>query len=317
MNTLKRYFYGIIAGLILVTSPAIAATETSQPDEAECPSPGEGSIVLNADGNYTLTHDGCVTIWEPATKIDPVVTGQMTFNPKTDTISYDYQIHNTGKGQQPIAGMRLDGSNACFNIRAPESWRGQAATGSIKGRGFNVGISRMVGPYGVDRLKGVVPGAQLGGIGFDNTDLPGVGNVYLWGATSKDERPAFHNEKLDLEFNEIQLKNYVPRLAPVPMIPVASPFNAAAVLTAIQQHLDKDLVGLWLVQPAFAGQLDSLFQKAINSVQGHNLSGARDTIRELQTLIERAQGGKAKTIDPLAVQVLVFDLKVVDQRLGN
>ena len=101
------------------------------------------------------------------------------------------------------------------------------------------------------------------------------------------------------------------------MIPVASPFNAATVLTAIRQHMNKDLVALGLVQPALAGQLDGLFQKAINSAIGNNVAGVRDTIRELQVQIERAQGGKVKTIDPLAVQVLVFDLKVVDQRLGG
>ncbi len=345
MKTYHRCLYWVATGFIFVAASAVAANDEDVADECISTSQ-ENAIVLNADGNYVLTHDGCVTIWEPMTKIDPEVIGHMTFNASTQTISYDYQIHNNGKSRQPIAGMRLDGSSASFNVRFPPGWGGHAENfysprrdlnGRVLSGGFNVGISRWPGAYGVNSLKGVQPGAMLGGIGFDNADLPGVGNVYLWGATAKDRRPSFHDEILDKEFNQITRANsYVPRLAPIPMIPVSTPFDpkaprktpmpgtpvipvtgpfdAANVLTHIQKHLDTDLIKLNLVEPVVAGQLDRLFQVAIAAAKTNNLTAARTYIQDMYKLIEREQGGN-KAIDQLAAKVLIFDLKYVEKRI--
>ena len=143
------------------------------------------------------------------------------------------------------------------------------------------------------------------------------------------------------QLSELEANNFVPRPAAVPLISVPDPFDAAAVLGSLREHVKTDLINLDQIDPVFAAQLDRLFETAIAAVNQGNLAAARSDIKALRRLLHKEHKGlekadddkdkkakkdeedeahdKGKTglITKLAAKVLDFDLKYIEKRVKD
>ncbi len=145
------------------------------------------------------------------------------------------------------------------------------------------------------------------------------------------------NSSVGVAYHELRRNDFVPRPVAVPLIPVSNPFDAATVLTSMQKHVNQDLVGMKLIDPTFASQLDRLFQTAIAAAKGGNIVALKSNLKDLRQLLKREHADvdkddedgdkdddgknkekdKSQLIDKLAARVLDFDLKYIQKRLGD
>lgn len=305
------------------------------------------SIVLDPDtGNYIITFRSTFPsrelhriVFVPATKIDPLVKSKFKATDGGGTISYGYKIKNDDKAKQSLISFRFIASSVVKSDQiTPKGWYGNVLQ-NIGGRG--VRINWHFGNLGENENKGLLPGESQNGFSIKSQDLPGIATARLSGNTPvlalPDEGPAMDSE-VGKQLNQLTANDFVPRPAAVPLIPVPSPFDAAAVLTSLQKHVKEDLVGMTLIEPVLASRLDPLFAVAIDAAQRGNAEGTRKAIKDIRHLLKREhedvdkndddeaedddQDDKKKNqhknkrlIDKLAAKVLDFDLRYVEKRV--
>lgn len=334
-------FLSVIVLSVMVSAAHAAAI--SEPTPA--PTGSQEGIVFDAQtGNYAITYEAedeirpnalYQTIFVPATKVDPTVKSRFHHAHNDKTVVYTYKIKNGPNAKQNIDNIDFIASSIHTRMESPKNWKSIVVT-NFDGQGFRAGWNY----WGEDDLRGIAPNAKLGGFGFKSDDLPGIGFIRFQGATPI---LGFAGDGLSEEM-EAELKNLrkmevdsVPRPAAVPLIPVPNPFDAAAVLTSMQKHVNQDFVSMKLVDPAFASQLDRLFQTAIAAAKGGNSVALKSNLKDLRRMLKSEHADvdkddegwdkdddgkdkekdKSRLIDKLAAKVLDFDLKYIQKRLGH
>lgn len=287
---------------------------------------------------YKSVYDGDLVevTFVPATKIDPAFISKFKINDQSNIV-YRYKVRNGEKSKQSLVTLVLDASNVYHKSQVtPKGWDGSSVP-DYGGNGYTVGWS-------YDNLStetsGIRPGQSQSGFGIESSDLPGIGTVRLNGNTPIQGFPdpgPDPESSVGKQFNELHSKNFVLRPAAVPLIPVPNPFDAAAVLTSMQKHINQDLVTMNLIDPSFASQLDRLFRTAISAAKGGNTVALKGNLKDLRHMLKREHadvdqddedGGKdndgkdkekdkSRLIDKLAAKVLDFDLKYIQKRLGH
>lgn len=295
----------------------------------------EGVILNPQTGDYTVTYKQDDMFYEvvfvPATKINPVLKSKFKMTKDGSVTSYNYSLKNETKSVQPIHALRTEITNINANsLMSPEGWRGNVVP-NLQRTGLPV---RLNWSYLANQVAGgLPPGKKQNGFRLDSNDLPGItimriegaAPTTLWLGSVPDVDTPVGAQILQLTSN-----NYVPRPVAVPLIPVSNPFDAAAVLTSLQKHVNQDMVSMNLIDPAFASQLDRLFQTAIAAAKGGNTVALKGNLKDLRQMLKRehadvdkeddAKGkekDKSQLIDKLAAKVLDFDLKYILKRLGH
>lgn len=296
----------------------------------------EGVVVNPETGNYTITYKDDDTfsevVFEPSTKIDAALKSKFHIAERKNVITYRYILKNGKHSKQNIDALTTYISNVNGELKNPKAWDGRTVPNIVDNR------LRLSWIYdGNVDLGGLKPNEGLTGFGLESFDLPGIGIVQITGAARPTTWLGIPDpaSTVGKQVNNLRMNNFVPRHAAVPLIPVPNPFDAAAVLTSMQKHINQDLVAMKLVDPALASQMDSLFQTAIAAAKGGNTVALKGYLKDLRQMLKRehadvdqddegwdddAKGkgkDKSRLIDKLAAKVLDFDLKYIQKRLGD
>jgi hypothetical protein len=304
------------------------------------------SIVLDpVTGDYIITYQGLDlegnskwqrVVYEPATKLDPTIKSIFSLN-AGGLISYQYKIKNGRNSKQSLKSIRLLATSAIpMSQVTPHGWEGIIIPNDLlpdfRDAWFRIGWSY----FGQDRTDGLAPGHNQQGFKFESNDLPGVAVAKLEGSVGMngfpDEGPGDDNP-IRPEYKKLMRNDFVPRFVAIPIIPVPTPFNAAIVLSGIQKHIKDDLIGMKLIDPVLASQLDRLLQAALDAAKINNTTAVRSNLKEARKLLKKEHADadseddmdfdkddanetrKSALIDKLAARVLDFDLKYVEKRL--
>lgn len=332
-----------LVGLALYLLVATAQGASLTPISPAPPGATEGVVFDLETGNYVITYEAAddlrpqglyQTIYIPATKIDPSVKSRFKEMGHTDAIVYTYKVRNEKKSKQNLGGVLMTTvSHAYSGSVAPRGWRGSIIT-NVDGSGFRVGWHYS----GSEDLGGIIPGASLDGLELRSRDLPGVGIMQLMGSTPIRAYAGYGpSQEIVDQVKAIDQKDFVPRTVALPKIPVASPFNATAVLTSLRKHVKDDFVKMQLIEPEFANRLDQGFATAIEAASRGGTEGLRQELKSLRHMLkgfgepeEAEHAAKKKDTDEaedqvktkewphpiakLAARVLDFDLKYVEKR---
>lgn len=327
--TMKSDLIGILAGSLLTVSFVAAAEDSIVVD------PNTGDYIIT----YRIKRAGETTrvVFVPATKIDPGVKWDIKISGnKPDVFLYRYRFKNGHTSRQYLEGARLTASNAIPDSATPPAgWDSTVYPDSSSSTSF---VSWF---FKGNDIGGLKIGTSLGGFEFKSMDLPGVGDMEFFGSAPAGQ--AFPGEgprsssPIRAQFDEITDHNFVSRNSAVPRINVPSPFDAAVVLTGMQKHVNQDLITMKLIDPAFASQLDSLFQNAISAAKGGNTVALKGNLKDLRRLLKSEhadvdkddedwdkeddgkdkKNDKTRLIDKLAAKVLDFDVKYILKHLEN
>ncbi|MCR4346921.1 MAG: hypothetical protein NUV55_06940 [Sulfuricaulis sp.] len=300
----------------------------------------EGILLDPQTNNYIVTYkDGYgfynSVMFEAATKIEPVLKSKFKHPNSANTVVYEYKLKNGTRSKQNINMFLAHVSSINpGSPMGPKGWDGRAIPTLTDS---TLRLSWMYDSE--EHLGGLAPGRSIGEFKVESSDLPGITVMEITGAakatTWLGHTPPF-DTPVGKQLWELKTNNFVPRPAAVPLIPVPNPFDAAAVLTNMQRHVNQDLVGMKLIDPAFASQLDRLFQTAIAAAKGGNTVALKGNLKDLRQMLKREHADvdkddedwdkdddknkekdKSRLIDKLAVKVLDFDLKYIQKRLGN
>ncbi len=302
-------------------------------------------VVFNPEmSDYTITYKGVSgnfyeVILVPATKIDPALKSKFKWIGNTNAVRYEYKLKNGFKAKQPIAQFITYVSNVNpGSLVDPKDWYGTIVpTG--KRPGLRLSWAYVGRDLLDDKISGLFPGQSLHGLALESSDLPGIAIVEIQGdrtTTAWLGNTPEINTSVGQRVAELEANDFIPRPAAVPLIPVPNPFDAAAVLTSMQKHVNQDLASMKLIDPAFASQLDRLFQAAIDAAKGGNTVALKGDIKDLRRMLKSEHAdvdkddedggkddddgkekGKSRLIDKLAAKVLDFDLKYIQKRLGH
>ena len=306
----------------------------------------EEGIVKNANGDYIITfrsESGQMIqwLWEPATKIDPMVSSKFRRRSKPESLVYSYKITNGKKSAQDLGVIRFVASNTISSTQVvPTGWDGLMKQDWGRSSGVIVAWS-------FDTDGGLKPGSHQGDFSFESNDLPGVGRMELIGVApvpsiqqilpdgplSEDmsELSPVRQQFTDLEANE-----FVPRNTAIPKIPVSTPYDGAAVLDALRAHITKDIADLKLIEPTLASELDRALQAAADAIRRDSIKAAREHLHDAFKLVHKAhpdlerdgwddegddqsngKSAKVHPVDRLAARVIAFDIKYVEKRLDK
>jgi hypothetical protein len=299
----------------------------------------EGVVMHPETGNYVVTYKAWngffnSVIFEPATKIDPTLKSKFISSDSGNAVIYQYKLRNGAKARQNIEMFLTHVSNINpGGPIAPPDWDGRVFPTFTDSNLRLSWTHEGVGPSG-----GLAPGKTADGFRVESNDLPGVVVMQIKG-NARHTTWLGHMPPIDTRVGQqvalLESMDHVPELAAAPTIPVPTPFEAAAVLTAIQIHLAKELVRRKLVEPSLASRLDGLFLTAIVVAKGGNTVALKSHLKELRLLLKSQYGeidkedddkDDGKDIDKdfvkardkkLAAKVLDFDLKYIQRRLGN
>lgn len=338
MNVQKRNrsWYRVAAKLVslcLLSSVSAVAQE------------GESLTYDPETGIYTIyyynTYDQPTPVLQHAqfelpTRIDPNIKFELKES-EQGSILYRYKLKSGMASKQDLVLMRLDANSAYPEGQmTPTGWHGSVNPDPAS-IGVVVGWSKLVRDG-----TGLKPGQSQGGFGAQSQDLAGVGMVETWGRVRRDLKPfpdmgPSSKTEIGRQYYDLIEKNdSVRRPAAVPKIPNPQPFDAAAVLTSLQKHVKEDIVGMKLIDPVFAAQLDRGLQAALDAAKRGNTAGLKGQIKELRLMLKgfgepgEVDHSNAKDdipedqiktkawphpISKLAARVIDFDLEYIEKRV--
>jgi len=365
-------FVALLATLyptILLSAPVPTSGRTPKTHVSP---PGESLVLDPASGDYTITYaDNAGNLHQakfvPATKIAPVVSSAFQLN-DNGIIAYRYTIANGMGAKQPItligiynissfyynqplppylSGATLQEGLAVSKIWnapivTPDRWQGDAAPDFDHASMVRAGWSFPTEAYPNEKSHiGVAPGEIQAGFGFVSRDLPGIGQVKLWGETSIDEG---YDDEGPLPWSVVgnqlyvlETNNFVLRNVAAPTIAVLNPFDAAVLLESIQTQMHT-WIDKQLLDATFSSQLDRSFQSAISAYRLNQPKVGKKEIQTMRELIKKEQPdlgrdeehesnkgheknddrkSQSALIDRLAARVLDFDLEYVTKHAGR
>ena len=337
IRRLKNIFSPMLGIAFILAIPAYGQAQ----EEGVFLDPQTGDYLIRFKSYTGLIEEG---IFYPHTKIEPTVKSKSKLT-DDGSIMYRYKVRSGNASKQNLVTVIIYASNAhAAGQISPSGWGGSVAP-NLDGNGYIVSWSSLLSKRTKEgdktALQGLSPNSGMAEFGFYSADLPGVGIMRLRGKASitmlPDEGPD-PSSPVGITYHELRQKDFVPRPAAVPLIPVPNPFDAAAVLTSMQKHVNQDMVSMKLIDPAFASQLDQLFQAAIDAAKGGNTVALKSDIKDLRQMLKREHADvgkddedwdkdnndgknkekdKSRLIDKLAARVLDFDLRYVAKQITD
>lgn len=326
--------YGFLAVIFIALSSNVFAEQDSIASD-------------HATGNYVITYrsysgEMVHVIWEPATKIDPIIKWNVKKNTsKPDVLSYRYEFKNGKEARQSLEGGRFLASMIIGSSQTqPSGWNGTVANDWGRSSGVVVGWSFFHAGSKNRNSGGIKPNSALGGFGLESTDLPGIGTMELWGyvptgrQSLPDEGPS-EMSPIRNQFVDLQRSDFVARNTAVPLVAVGNPYDATLTLNNLRNHISQDVINLKLIETNLAFQLDRWLKAAADAISLNNTKAARENLHEAMKLLKKEHpdcdkedmdkrddsedDGKYSVekvvIDRLAAQIIAFDIKYVDKRL--
>ncbi|MHB8728386.1 MAG: hypothetical protein ACYC9K_05040 [Sulfuricaulis sp.] len=345
MNKSTFILYALCVLMPSLAGAASANTPFDSHPEGNCPAAqpsypadiaGSGDTLVRDrnTGNWVLTHNGVQSVYVPGTKFTPCIQAWFEAH-DGGKVTYRYRLRNSKGSMQPIEDIRIMTADAVDKVTSPRGWQSSDIP-DWQDTGWK-GVSWSVistDPGGID------PGKSLEGISFSANYLPGIAMAefqytpnqvfYLNGGDENMELEDYQTPAFD-QLVDLMSNNYISRNVAAPAIAIPNPFDPAVLLTAIQSHIDKDLVRMNLIDPLLVTSLDQVLQTAIHDLPAGNMSVVRRDIEKARHLIEAARGGmdkddeddgnhdkdKPHLIDKLAARVLDFDLRYVERHIKD
>jgi hypothetical protein len=204
-------------------------------------------------GNYIIQYIGVgdtvvTVVFEPATKIDPIITAAVRLQKNEDTLTYEYSIKNGEKSKQNLVSFEIE-YKAEVSDNTTNGWYSRKIfDGKIEDdRWFTFDAMRWrwSGDQGLER------GWSVSGFVLKSNGLPGIVNAYFQGLAAEYGTPD-GGPFSDLHLEILKLMdfptNYVSRRAIGPVLP-PSPFIPLAFLDTLLSYTRQSAALGWLAPP--------------------------------------------------------------------
>jgi len=238
---------------------------------------------------YQENGDLFVTIFEPATKVDPFVHSVVSFNTNVNSYVYHYELTNSVSSKQRLRVFSVEHYTPVTDIMSPSS--------SWRARYFRfapiLDWANSRGESGLRHPKdGIAPDSSQSGFGFESKGLPTIVTCYFRGGISKtftftENAPIEVEEFLQTHgkfpANTVQRKTLGPKAPPFPFFP------AAFLDTLVSYTRQSGGLG-WIADQQTSEKYETRFHSAQTALQEDRLDDTRQTLYQVLQEVQTDSG---------------------------
>src|SRR3990172_2712483 len=270
--------------LLMIISPLIAV---AQVEPSVTFDPGTGNYFVRYMGHVGEDQDPAIIerIFEPTTKISPMIGARVSRHGDSLLFTYDYTIRNGATSVQRLQDFDIEIGSSLSNTVSPgDSWHtGFYSIASV----FGWYDSR--GQDGVpDPLDGIAPDSLEKGFSFSSVGLPAIVNSYSRG------KPA-----VILSFPDEPPSEIVDALRPLRAFPHNSvvrrtvgprdptyPFDTLVFVDTLLSYVTESHSLNWINSESIADKYTSYFILARTQLESNNVSVARLKLQQVLTDVD-------------------------------
>ena len=257
-----------------------------------------GNYILEFVGNSSVGEfDTLVTmIFEPPTKVDPIINSRVTYYVDSLYYLYQYSITNGSNAVQRLVNFRLYfNEDVDVKNKQTNNWHG--------GHYYNSSISHHISWWGDG---GLGPTWHSDGFAISSVNLPGIGQAGGQGSTSmtsyKYGRPGYLLEK---ELLRLSVKKAAFVLTPT-IIPVIIPEGVTQIefIDTLVNYSDSSYSFGWIKDEQTRDKYDNYFNTAKTYLEQNNNNAAKS---ELQKVLTDCNTDSSSVLTSEAYALLYFN----------
>jgi len=277
----------------------------------------DGKITYDEkSGNFLLQwtgRDGTrkTIVYEPATKLDPVIAAGVEYDGKADRFRYSYGLSNLPTSRQKLTHLYLELRAPIQEVKAPDAtWHSKPFTDFLREK-FKVEGGWVWSQVMQGRI-GLLPGEKAVGLSYLSSGLPAVVRCYaqphpilvgIGEELPEELHAAIHREMWTIPYGV----TVGPALPP-------QPFEPASFARRIIGMVDVSLQEGWIESPTVAQEIRTLLGNAVAALQRQDITQAASIVR---TLLQRVEQENERTLLSEAYALLKFNLEFLQKQLGS
>jgi hypothetical protein len=239
-------------------------------------------------GDQIIEKDSIVTVrFEPATKIDPIISAHVTADNDSNRYIYSYRIENGAKAVQRLTKFVVEfGEGVEVTNHTVDGWHDQ--------RRYKISPRTEIENKWTWRdNQGLDPGKYNENFHLASRSLPGIMNSYFRSDRDiiryPDEGPS---RQIRSEIAKLTVfpADHVQRRTVSPAA-ISSPFEETTFLDTLSSYTRQSRELGWITDQAIADKYSGLFSEARSQVQQNNTAGARTTLNKVLQEVERDRMG--------------------------
>jgi hypothetical protein len=265
----------------------------------------EGDVYIELDSLFTTT-------FEPATKIAPTVTSNVTVEKGSKMFIYDYVVSNGAASKQNLDYFILEfGDVEDVSSSTENGWRNQRRL-KPGAEGLDNKWSWSAAKPGV---RVISPGESYGGFKIASPGLPGIANAYFQGATSIKAQfvGTMRNREVAKQISALRSfpTNYVSKKTIAPVIKPDS-ITVSALLDSLISYKHQALALGWITNRGIANSLDQKLENARRQLERGNNKAAKNM---LEAFLNEVEAQKDKHLTSEAYALLKFNAEYLISKL--
>jgi len=235
------------------------------------------------EGGYIHT-----VVFEPATKIDPYVNSNVSYDDSSKLYIYFFTIRNGVTSKQRLLSFELDYYSSIEKVSNPSfEW----VSGSFAYRKTFSWAHVLASMLHPGKKNGIPPDSTVSGFQFYSPGLPAICTAYFQGETRTllfpEEPPGEIEAFLDVHerfpANTVQRKTLGPKDPPSPFVPTAF-LDTLVSYTRQSKNLG------WITDQAVAEKYEGYFTMAQNMLQQNRITETRAKLQEVLQDVEADSG---------------------------
>jgi hypothetical protein len=265
----------------------------------------EGEILVERDSLFS-------TVFEPGTKIEPIVQCVVTFHTQKNQFSYSYRVQNGSESIQSLFDITIDFGKAVEVSSA-------TTNGWSNGQDYEAGNEGPANRWSWFPVEpsshAIEPGGFAGGFELRSSGMPAINNCYFQGKRTifLEFQGGIPEGDLGKRIHDLTVfpADYVVRRTVAPVQP-PSPFVPTNFVDTLISYKHQALALGWITNQGIANSLDQKLDNARKQLERGNNKAAKNI---LEAFINEVEAQKDKHLTSEAYALLKFNAEYLISRL--
>jgi hypothetical protein len=265
----------------------------------------EGEVLVERDSLLT-------TVFEPGTKIEPIIQCVVAFDAQNNEFSYAYGVRNGPESIQSLFDITIDfGNGVEVSSATTNGW----SNGQDYEAG-NEGPANRWSWFPVEPSSHTIePGAYGDGFKLTSSGMPGIKNCYFQGKRTifLEFQGGIPDGSIGKEVHDLTAfpADYVVRRTIAPVEP-PSPFDATNFVDTLISYKHQALALGWITNQGIANSFDQKLENAHKQLERGNNKAAKNM---LEAFLNEVEAQKDKHLTSEAYALLKFNAEYLISEL--
>ena len=247
------------------------------------------------NGNYIIQYIGegdtlVTVVFEPATKVNPIIISKVERVTNEDTLIYFYEIKNGEESRQNLLSFEIEYKANVSDATTNRWYSRKVFDGKLENNRW-LTFDAMRWRWSGD--QGLQPTWRKDGFALKSKSVPGIVNAYFQGLAKEYGTPD-GGPFSDVHLEVLKLmdfpRNYVIRKTVGPVLPL-EPFVPLAFLDTLMSYKHQAFALGWIKNQGIVTSLDQKLDNAKAQLQRNNKTAARNMLHAFINEVEALNKG--------------------------